>query len=78
MSDQITITVIRFARIPIAALSILSNLPILNAIFRYRTMRNNTSNMLIAQLAFADLFIGKENSLLNTLKGIQHGIGFDT
>lgn len=69
MSDKITQIFIRFARMPIAALSILSNFPILIVIFRYSAMRNNTSNMLLAQLAFADLFIGKVNSILHILEG---------
>lgn len=50
---------VRFIRIPAAALAITVNILIVIVIFRYSAMRSNASNLLIAQLAFADVLMGK-------------------
>uniref|UniRef100_A0A9J2Q919 G-protein coupled receptors family 1 profile domain-containing protein n=1 Tax=Ascaris lumbricoides TaxID=6252 RepID=A0A9J2Q919_ASCLU len=49
---------VRFIRIPAAALAITVNILIVIVIFRYSAMRSNASNLLIAQLAFADVLMG--------------------
>uniref|UniRef100_A0A0M3HRR1 G_PROTEIN_RECEP_F1_2 domain-containing protein n=1 Tax=Ascaris lumbricoides TaxID=6252 RepID=A0A0M3HRR1_ASCLU len=51
-------TLIRVLRVPLAVLSVVQNLLIVIVVLRYRTLKKNASNLLIAQLGFADFIFG--------------------
>ncbi|VDM37062.1 unnamed protein product [Toxocara canis] len=49
---------IRYLRIPLIVASIFGNLGVIIVLLRYKILRKNSSNMLIAQLGFADFVLG--------------------
>lgn len=59
-------TLIRVLRVPLAVLSVVQNLLIVIVVLRYRTLKKNASNLLIAQLGFADFIFGMFGNFLLT------------
>ncbi|KHN80768.1 Beta-2 adrenergic receptor [Toxocara canis] len=57
MEDAVS-TLIRVVRVPLAVLSVIQNLLIVIVVLRYPTLKKNVSNLLIAQLGFADFIFG--------------------
>ncbi|VDK59649.1 unnamed protein product [Anisakis simplex] len=51
-------TVIRVVRVPLAILSVVQNLIIIVVVLTHQTLKKNASNLLIAQLGFADFISG--------------------
>uniref|UniRef100_A0A0M3IU00 G_PROTEIN_RECEP_F1_2 domain-containing protein n=1 Tax=Ascaris lumbricoides TaxID=6252 RepID=A0A0M3IU00_ASCLU len=50
---------LRIMRFPLIFTSIVGNFAVLIVLLRYRALRKSSSNMLIAQLAFSGLIVGK-------------------
>ncbi|VDM37063.1 unnamed protein product [Toxocara canis] len=49
---------VRYFRIPLIVTSIIGNIAVIVVLLRYKVLRRNSSNMLIAQLGFADFVLG--------------------
>ncbi|MFH4983303.1 hypothetical protein AB6A40_010012 [Gnathostoma spinigerum] len=55
---NVSLEIIRFARMPIATFAVLNNLTVLIIILNSSGLKKNKSNLLIVQLAVGDLFTG--------------------